>query len=74
MVVEVCLLNEFLGHLFPRVVLKRNLSLSYTFCLGGLAFSAFLVLLASGMLLLFYYQASPEKAFGSILFLSLIHI
>jgi quinol-cytochrome oxidoreductase complex cytochrome b subunit len=63
------LLNEFLGHLFPRVVLKRNLSLSYTFCLGGLAFSAFLVLLASGMLLLFYYQASPERAYGSILFL-----
>jgi len=63
------LLNEFLSHLFPRVVLKRNLAISYTFCLGGLAFSAFLLLLASGMLLLFYYQAAPEKAYGSILFL-----
>lgn len=61
--------NEFLSHLFPRVVLKRNLALGYTFCLGGLAFSAFLLLLASGMLLIFYYQAAPERAYGSILFL-----
>jgi len=63
------MVNEFLGHLFPRVVLRRNLAFSYTFCLGGLAFTAFLILAATGMLLLFYYQASPEKAFNSILFL-----
>jgi len=63
------LINQFLSHLFPRVVLRRNLTFSYTFCLGGLAFTAFLVLAATWMLLLFYYQASPEKAFGSILFL-----
>lgn len=63
------MINQFLSHLFPRVVLRRNLTFSYTFCLGGLAFTAFLVLAATGMLLLFYYQASPEKAFGSILFL-----
>lgn len=63
------MVNQFLSHLFPRVVLKRNLTFSYTFCLGGLAFSSFLLLLATGMLLIFYYQASPERAFGSILFL-----
>ena len=63
------MINEFLKHLFPRVVLKKNLTLSYTFCLGGLAFTAFLLLAASGLLLLFYYQPSPEKAFSSILFL-----
>jgi menaquinol-cytochrome c reductase cytochrome b subunit len=63
------MVNEFLGHLFPRVVLRRNLAFSYTFCLGGLAFTAFLILAATGMLLLFYYQASPEHAFNSILFL-----
>ncbi len=60
---------DFLRHLFPRVVLERNLRLSYTFCLGGLAFSAFLVMLASGMLLLVYYQPTPERAYNSILFL-----
>jgi quinol-cytochrome oxidoreductase complex cytochrome b subunit len=63
------MVTDFLKHLFPRVVLERNLRLSYTFCLGGLAFSAFLVMLASGMLLLVYYQPTPERAFNSILFL-----
>ncbi|GFO61919.1 cytochrome b6 [Geomonas silvestris] len=63
------MLNDFLSHLFPRVVLRRNLAFSYTFCLGGLAFGAFLLLLLSGMLLLFYYQAAPDKAYASILFL-----
>jgi quinol-cytochrome oxidoreductase complex cytochrome b subunit len=63
------MISDFIKHLFPRVVLERNLRLSYTFCLGGLAFSAFLVMLASGMLLLVYYQPTPERAFHSILFL-----
>lgn len=61
--------TDFLKHLFPRVVLEKNLRISYTFCLGGLAFTAFLLMLASGMLLLFYYQPTPERAFNSILFL-----
>jgi menaquinol-cytochrome c reductase cytochrome b subunit len=63
------MVKEFLKHLFPRVVLEKNLRLSYTFCLGGLAFTAFLTMLASGMLLLVYYQPTPERAFNSILFL-----
>ncbi|MHB8122073.1 MAG: cytochrome b N-terminal domain-containing protein [Desulfuromonadaceae bacterium] len=63
------MITDFLKHLFPRVVLERNLRLSYTLCLGGLAFTAFLVLLVSGLLLLVYYQPTPERAFNSILFL-----
>lgn len=63
------MVTDFLRHLFPRVVLERNLRLSYTFCLGGLAFTAFLVMLASGMLLLAYYQPTPERAFNSVLYL-----
>jgi quinol-cytochrome oxidoreductase complex cytochrome b subunit len=63
------LFKEFLKHLFPRLVLKSSLRIPYTFCLGGLAFTAFMILAASGLFLLFYYQPSPEKAFGSILFL-----
>lgn len=62
-------LRDFLRHLFPRVVLEANLRLGYTLCLGGLAFTAFLVLAASGGLLLFYYQPTPERAYASILFL-----
>ncbi len=63
------MITDFLKHLFPRVVLERNLRLSYTLCLGGLSFTAFLLMLASGMLLLVYYQPTPERAFNSILFL-----
>ncbi len=63
------MMMEFLKHLFPRVVLSRNLRFSYTFCLGGLAFTALLVMLASGVLLLVYYIPTPERAFNSILFL-----
>ena len=62
-------MRDFIAHLFPRIVLGRNLRITYTFCLGGLAFSAFMALGVSGILLLFYYQPTPEKAFQSILFL-----
>jgi len=61
--------KDFVRHLFPRVVLQENLRLSYTFCLGGLAFTTFLTLIVSGTLLLFYYAPTPDGAFASILFL-----
>jgi menaquinol-cytochrome c reductase cytochrome b subunit len=61
--------KEFIKHLFPRVVLRSNLRLTYTFCLGGLAFTAFLVLIVSGALMLFHYQPSTDRAFESILYL-----
>ena len=61
--------KEFLKHLFPRVVMEKNLRITYTFCLGGLAFTALLLMAGSGLLLLFYYQPTPERAFPSILFL-----
>jgi quinol-cytochrome oxidoreductase complex cytochrome b subunit len=61
--------KEFLQHLFPRMVLRSNLRVSYTFCLGGISLTAFLLLCLSGILLLFYYIPSPDGAFSSILFL-----
>lgn len=63
------MVRDFLRHLFPRVVLRQNLRLSYTFCLGGLAFTAYVVLFLSGLLMLFYYAPTPAGAFESILFL-----
>jgi len=63
------MLKELVKHLFPRLVRERDLRLSYTFCLGGLAFTSFLVLIATGVLLLFYYTPSPERAHASIQFL-----
>ncbi|TSK07313.1 MAG: cytochrome B6 [Geobacter sp.] len=63
------MIKEFLKHLFPRAVLERNLTLSYTFCLGGLAFTCLILLVGSGGLLLFYYQPTPPAAYPSILLL-----
>jgi quinol-cytochrome oxidoreductase complex cytochrome b subunit len=63
------MIRDFVRHLFPRVTLEKNLRLTYTFCLGGLAFTAFLLLAASGMLLMVYYQPTPERAHASLLFL-----
>lgn len=62
-------MKELVKHLFPRLVRERDLTLAYTYCLGGLAFTAFLVLVVTGVLLLFYYTPSPERAHGSIRFL-----
>jgi quinol-cytochrome oxidoreductase complex cytochrome b subunit len=63
------MMQDFLKHLFPRVVVEKNLAIRYTFCLGGLAFTAFLLLAASGLLLMVYYQPTPERAHSSIVFL-----
>ena len=63
------LFSEFLQHLFPRIIRQRNLKITYTFCLGGLAFTVFIILIVSGLLLIIYYQPSSEHAFKSILFL-----
>jgi quinol-cytochrome oxidoreductase complex cytochrome b subunit len=60
--------THFVRHLFPRVVLERNLRITYTFCLGGLAFTSFLVLAVTGLLLMFYYRPSPGAAFESVLY------
>ena len=63
------MIAELVTHLFPRRVLQASLRVSYTFCLGGLAFTSLLVLAATGVLLLFYYSPSPGTAHDSIQFI-----
>jgi quinol-cytochrome oxidoreductase complex cytochrome b subunit len=63
------MLKELVKHLFPRLVRERDLRLTYTFCLGGLAFTSLLVLTVTGLLLLFYYSPAPQTAHASIQFL-----
>jgi menaquinol-cytochrome c reductase cytochrome b subunit len=63
------MMKELVKHLFPRLVREGDLRITYTFCLGGLAFTSFLVLVVTGVLLLFYYSPTPERAHGSIQFL-----
>ncbi len=63
------MVSSFVKHLFPRFVRGRDMRITYTFCLGGMAFTSFLVLVVTGMLLLFYYRPAPGGAFESILYL-----
>ena len=39
---------------------------NYSFCLGGIAFTLFIVLLVSGLMLAIYYVPSESEAFASI--------
>ena len=63
------MVKELVKHLFPRMVREGDLRTTYTFCLGGLAFTSFLTLSVTGLLLLFYYSPAPQSAHGSIQFL-----
>jgi len=63
------MLKELVKHLFPRLVREGDLRTTYTFCLGGLAFTSLLVLTVTGLLLLFYYSPAPQTAHASIQFL-----
>lgn len=42
---------------------------TWPYCLGGLAFLAFVIQIASGILLLFYYKPTVEEAYKSIDFI-----
>ncbi|MDY0189966.1 MAG: cytochrome b N-terminal domain-containing protein [Desulfuromonas sp.] len=63
------MIKDFIKHLFPRRVLENNLKLNYTFCLGGMAFTLFMVLAVSGLLLAMYYQPHSQHAYSSILYI-----
>lgn len=60
-------LNDLILHLHPTKVPVRTLKLTYNFGLGGLSVLAFLVLLVTGVLLLFVYTPTPTDAYLSIL-------
>jgi quinol-cytochrome oxidoreductase complex cytochrome b subunit len=59
-------LNNLLLHLRPTRVPEKTLKLPHTFGLGGMSLVLFLLLAASGILLMFVYEPSPEGAYGSI--------
>ncbi len=46
----------FLVHLHPPLIPRERVRFTFTFCMGGLAFYLFLLLLATGVLLMFYYR------------------
>jgi quinol-cytochrome oxidoreductase complex cytochrome b subunit len=63
--VAVTLSSVFL-HLHPTRISAASIRVRRTYCLGGLAFLAFLILTITGLLLMFYYRPTPEHAYGDI--------
>lgn len=57
--------NVFL-HLHPTRIHKTHVKITHTYCLGGLSFFLFLVLTVTGVLLMFYYVPSVERAYQDI--------
>jgi quinol-cytochrome oxidoreductase complex cytochrome b subunit len=53
--------NVFL-HLHPVKIKRYATKVTYTFCLGGLSFFMFLILVMTGVLLMFYYVPSVDQA------------
>jgi quinol-cytochrome oxidoreductase complex cytochrome b subunit len=57
--------NVFL-HLHPTRIHKTHVKITHTYCLGGLTFFMFLALTVTGVLLMFYYVPSVDRAYGDI--------
>ncbi|MXX32093.1 MAG: DUF4405 domain-containing protein [Chloroflexi bacterium] len=57
--------NVFL-HLPPTRIHRTHVKITHTYCLGGLSFFMFLGLTVTGVLLMFYYVPSIERAYQDI--------
>ncbi|MBI2842356.1 MAG: cytochrome b N-terminal domain-containing protein [Armatimonadetes bacterium] len=53
-------------HIHPVKVRKDALKINHTFCLGGLTLLLFLVLVITGVPLMFYYVPSVERAYDNM--------
>src|SRR3989337_2115007 len=58
--------NVFL-HLHPTRLHRTHVKITHTYCLGGLSFFLFLGLTITGVLLMFYYVPSVERAYEDML-------
>ena len=59
--------NNLILHLRPLQLPRKSLKYTHTFGLGGMSLVLFLLLAATGILLMFVYEPSPEGAYQSIL-------
>jgi quinol-cytochrome oxidoreductase complex cytochrome b subunit len=57
--------NVFL-HLHPTRIHKTHVRITHTYCLGGLTFFFFLALTVTGVMLMFYYVPSVDRAYTDI--------
>jgi len=61
--------NSLILHTRPELVSAKALRFTHTFGLGGMALVLFMLLAGTGLLMIFVYEPSPERAYESILFL-----
>ena len=54
-------------HLHPTRIHRTHVKITHTFCLGGLTFFLFIGLTITGVLLMFYYVPSVERAYEDML-------
>jgi quinol-cytochrome oxidoreductase complex cytochrome b subunit len=59
--------NNLILHFRPPRLPEKTLRYAHTFGLGGMSLVLFAVLAATGILLMFVYEPSPERAYESIL-------
>ncbi len=62
-------LNNLFFHIHPAKVNRDAVRYSYTWGMGGATFYLFIVLVFTGVLLMFYYHPSKVQAFRDILYL-----
>jgi len=64
--------NSFFLHIFPVKMKRHGLQFSFTFCLGGISCLLFLILTFTGILLMFLYTPSVERAYFDMQALALV--
>jgi len=60
------IVKNLLLHWFPNKVTRGSMSWSYSFYLGTIAFVLFMILTVTGVILMFLYVPSVERAYGTV--------
>lgn len=60
------IVSNFFLHWFPNRITLKSLSTAYSLYLGTISFTLFLILTATGVILMFFYIPSIERAYWSI--------
>ncbi len=60
------IVRNLLLHWFPNKVSRASLAWNYSFYLGTISFVLFLILVGTGVILMFLYVPSVERAYGSV--------
>jgi len=61
-------------HLHPTRIHKTHVRITHTYCLGGLSFFMFLGLTVTGVMLMFYYVPSVDRAYTDVAALDLTRL